>query len=109
MQSDGFQQGIYMRQLYEMSPNGLCRGEGECSLVQSIGGRKREEIYLPDPSHLLSSSALSLPCGDLIPPHSWGCITQPLQQLLKKSDLMPEAWSSSEFRSAVSVLLAGLR
>lgn len=30
-----------------------------------------------------------------------GCITQPLQQLLRKPDLMPSASSSSESRSAV--------
>lgn len=30
-----------------------------------------------------------------------GCITQPLQQLLGKPDLMPSAWSSSKSRSAM--------
>lgn len=30
-----------------------------------------------------------------------GCITQPLQQLLRKPDLMPSAWSSSKSRSVM--------
>lgn len=87
--------GNYMRCL-QMGYSG-----GTYSLVQSIGARKREELYLPDRSHLLSFRALSLSSRDLTPPHSQGHLTQPLQQLLRQSDLMPEAWASSEFRSAV--------
>lgn len=37
------------------------------SLVQSIRRKKGEEIYLPDPSHLRSSTTLSLPFRDSAP------------------------------------------
>lgn len=58
---DAFQQGACKRQRHEMSPG---YSEGGCSLVQSTAGKKGEEIYLPDPSHLPSSTALSLPFRD---------------------------------------------
>lgn len=76
MRGDVFQQGIFMRQLHEMSPNGLFR-VGICSLVQSIEGRMGKEIYLPDPSHVPSSIALSLPSRDLIPPYSQVALLSP--------------------------------
>lgn len=100
MQGGVFQQGIFMRQLHEMSPSGLFRGE--CAPWFSLQkGRMGKEIYLPDPSHFPSSIALKFAFqgfnSSLLP----GCITQPLQQLHGKPDLMPSAWSSSKSRSAM--------
>lgn len=67
MQGNAFQQGTSKRQLYEMS---LGYSEEGCFLVQSVGGKKGEEISFPDPSHFPSSTTLSVPFRDWAPPHS---------------------------------------
>lgn len=59
-------------------------------MLGSAYWKEEESANLPNPSHLPSSTALSLPSRGLTPPCSQAA-SEPQQQLLRKPGLTPAA------------------